>query len=169
MTDREFKEVSGGRYDDNGFYITPNGSFWDPDGVYFNREGLDKHGGYYDDNFEYHPGRGWIPELMCYEDEKEEVFLNLKGVEEFDGEEDEIFENIDYEKIMNEEMYNEDKEQEQIRRLKFKTQIKCESIPEPVKMENLFNKIPDDKRPRGQEDLEIKKVENKVDVDSLFQ
>ncbi len=58
-----------GEYDDEGFFNTPNGSFWDPDGVYFNREGYDKHGGYYDDNNEYVPGKDWNDECDCYEDE----------------------------------------------------------------------------------------------------
>jgi hypothetical protein len=69
---REFKEVEGGKYDDLGFYRTPNGSFWDPDGIYFNKEGKDSHGGYYDNNFEYHPGDGWIDSMMCYQDELED-------------------------------------------------------------------------------------------------
>jgi len=44
------------------FFTIPNGFFWDPDGVYFNREGYDKHGGYYDDNDKYVPGKGWNEE-----------------------------------------------------------------------------------------------------------
>ncbi len=70
---RPFEMVPGGKYDQNGFYSTPNGSFWDPDGVYFNREGFDNHGGFYDQFLEYHPGAGWIDDLMCYEDQKHEV------------------------------------------------------------------------------------------------
>jgi hypothetical protein len=66
---RNFCEVDGGKYDKYGFYHTPNGSFWDCDGIYFNREGVDIHGGYYDENVEYHPGEGWVESLMCYEDE----------------------------------------------------------------------------------------------------
>lgn len=66
---RPFVEVEGGKTDENGFYRTPNGSFWDVDGVYFNREGVDVHGGHYDKEFNYHPGEGWIESLMCYEDE----------------------------------------------------------------------------------------------------
>ena len=30
--------------------------FYDPDGYYFNKEGIDEFGGYYDDMFYYHPG-----------------------------------------------------------------------------------------------------------------
>lgn len=113
--ERPFTLVSGGNYDDNGFYTTPNGSFWDPDGVYFNREGYDKHGGYYDDNLEYHPGEGWIEELMCYEDEKDNVIKQSVGYgggkrgnrnNEFDDDDDdlddvdELYEDIDFERLM---------------------------------------------------------------------
>ena len=56
FVEREWNDFTEGEYDDNGFFVTPNGSFWDPDGVYFNKEGYDKHGGYYDDNNEYVPG-----------------------------------------------------------------------------------------------------------------
>ena len=66
---RELIDPLEGEYDDEGFFTTPNGSFWDPDGVYFNREGYDMHGGYYDDNDEYVPGIGWIEENLCYKDE----------------------------------------------------------------------------------------------------
>ena len=67
--ERKFNENLKGIYDDEGFFITPNGSFWDPDGVYFNREGFDKYGGYYDDNDEYVPGEDWNKEYNCYEEE----------------------------------------------------------------------------------------------------
>lgn len=90
FNEREFEEVEGGEYLENGYYVTPNGSFWDGDGVYFNRQGYDVHDGYYDTEYEYHPGTGWIPHLLCYEDE-----LSDKGGEE-DGEKKEFdYENID--------------------------------------------------------------------------
>ena len=76
FVEREWTEEIEGHYDDDGFFITPNGSFWDPDYVYFNREGLDKHGGKYDDNGEYIPGEGWDDNLNCYESEKEDKILN---------------------------------------------------------------------------------------------
>lgn len=111
--EREFTEVEGGVYIEEGFYVTPNGSFWDPDGVYFNREGYDKHEGFYDEGYEYNPGRGWIPHLMCYEDD-----LPDKNKEEGDiieGEDDgldydnldDLHEEVDYEKILE----NKDKEE----------------------------------------------------------
>ena len=67
--ERILNDHTEGEYDDEGFFITPNGSFWDPDGVYFNKEGYDKHGGYYDDNDEYIPGKDWNEKYACYEDE----------------------------------------------------------------------------------------------------
>ena len=69
--EREWTEDIEGHYDDDGFFITPNGSFWDQDYVYFNREGFDRHGGKYDENGEYIPGEGWDDNLNCYESEKE--------------------------------------------------------------------------------------------------
>lgn len=115
-----FQEVPGGEYDPYGFYYTPNGSFWDPDGVYFNAEGYDAHGGYYDEKLEYVPGPGWIPELLCYEDEKDQVLNSIKFGGQYpplghlaevdredeldeEGDIDEIYEEIDYEKLMREE------------------------------------------------------------------
>ena len=72
FVEREWTEDIEGHLDDDGFFITPNGSFWDPDYVYFNKEGFDKHGGRYDDKGEYIPGPGWDDILNCYESEKEE-------------------------------------------------------------------------------------------------
>ena len=70
FVERIFHDDLEGEYDDEGFFTTPNGSFWDPDGVYFNREGYDKHGGYYDDaTDEYIPGKGWDEQNNCYKDE----------------------------------------------------------------------------------------------------
>ena len=69
--EREWKEDIEGELDNDGFFITPNGSFWDQDYVYFNRDGFDKHGGRYDENGEYVPGEGWDDNLNCYESEKE--------------------------------------------------------------------------------------------------
>lgn len=63
-----------GEYDNDGFFVTPNGSFWDPDGIYFNREGIDRHGGYYEDNGEYVPGKGWDNINNCYFDEHDDYY-----------------------------------------------------------------------------------------------
>ncbi len=68
LKDRDFEEVDGGYYDANGWYFTPNGSFWDENCTYFNREGLDKHGGTFDEYGVYIPGPGWNEDLCCYEE-----------------------------------------------------------------------------------------------------
>ena len=39
-----------------GFINMPNGSFYDPEGVYFDQEGYNKFGGYYDYDSNYFPG-----------------------------------------------------------------------------------------------------------------
>ena len=60
-----------GKLDELGFYYTPNGSFYDYDNEYFNRNGFDIHGGFYTDNKEYIYGPSWLDEFACYEDEVE--------------------------------------------------------------------------------------------------
>ena len=89
FVEREWNEEIEGELDEDGFFITPNGSFWDPDYVYFNREGFDKHGGYYNDEGEYIPGKGWDKENNCYESEKGEDF------DDYDDEDEERY-NKDY-------------------------------------------------------------------------
>lgn len=74
FVERPFEEVEGGFYDDNMFYLTPNGSFWDNNGRYFNREKRDKRGGTYNEDLEYVPGPGWDEDFQCYQDEVEEVY-----------------------------------------------------------------------------------------------
>ena len=88
-----------GEYDEEGFFVTPDGSFWDPDGVYFNNEGYDKYGGYYE-NGEYIPGKGWDEENNCYKDELEDEFASDHDPNE---EEDDGFGEVDMEKIQDEE------------------------------------------------------------------
>ena len=73
-TEEEFlerikEEVEDGYIDDRGFYTTPNGSFWDENGNYFNHVGFDKHGGRYDKYGVYQPGKNYNYEYNCYEDE----------------------------------------------------------------------------------------------------
>lgn len=69
--DRSFEEVEGGYYDGNGCYRTPNGSFWDENGIYFNCLGKDKNGGTYDEFGVYNPGEDWNEEFNCYNNEME--------------------------------------------------------------------------------------------------
>ena len=90
-----------GEYDEEGFFITPDGSFWDPDGVYFNNEGYDKYGGYYE-NGEYIPGKGWDEENNCYKDElndEDEIFSD----DEQEDDQNDGFEQVDINKIQDEE------------------------------------------------------------------
>ena len=101
FVERIFHDDIEGEYDDEGFFTTPNGSFWDPDGVYFNREGYDKHGGYYDDNDEYVPGKGWDEENNCYKDELNED--EFASDHEPDEEENDGFGDVDLDKIQDEE------------------------------------------------------------------
>lgn len=101
FVERIFHEDLEGEYDDQGFFNTPNGSFWDPDGVYFNREGFDKHGGYYDDNNEYVPGKGWDEENNCYNDELDDEYASDHDPNEEEA--DDGFGDVDMNKIMDEE------------------------------------------------------------------
>ena len=64
------KETEG-NFDDDGFFRTPNGSFWDMDGEYFNHFGFDIHGGKYIDKLDYIPGPTWIEDLGCYPEDEE--------------------------------------------------------------------------------------------------
>ena len=64
------KETEG-KLDDDGFFRTPNGSFWDMDGEYFNHHGFDIHGGKYVNVLDYIPGPTWIEELGCYPEDEE--------------------------------------------------------------------------------------------------
>lgn len=70
FVDRSFESVEGGERDERGFYTTPNGSFWDEEGTYFNHLGFDKNGGSYDKFGIYQPGPGY--------DEKNQLYLNQK-------------------------------------------------------------------------------------------
>lgn len=54
---RDIPFVEGAEYDDYGFYNLPDGSFYDPDGHFFNQNGFDEFGGYYDNNNIYVPGQ----------------------------------------------------------------------------------------------------------------
>jgi hypothetical protein len=107
--DKRVKDsTTQGTLDEFGFFRTPNGSFWDPDNEYFNRQGYDIHGGYYSKDGEYVPGPDWLSDLGCYPDEKEK-YLNVKyDEEEFDDEEideSELFKG-DFEDENNDEDYD---------------------------------------------------------------
>ena len=102
FVERELNDEVVGDYDEEGFFNTPNGSFWDPDGVYFNREGYDKHGGYYDDNQEYIPGKGWDEANNCYKDEINDDYYDEYG-SDHDDYVDDGFDKFDLDQIQDEE------------------------------------------------------------------
>ena len=84
-----------GELDEDGFFITPNGSFWDMDGEYFNHYGFDIHGGKYVDKLDYIPGPTWIEELGCYPEDKDKYQNEEDLKDEMDNGEDEDLNNFD--------------------------------------------------------------------------
>lgn len=50
-------KVEGGKFNEAGFYELPDGAFYDPLGNYFDKNGYDLTGGYYDDEGVYHEGK----------------------------------------------------------------------------------------------------------------
>ena len=68
---REIPVVEGAKYDDFGFYNLPDGDFYDPDGYYFNKEGYDEFGGYYEHDNCYVPGEGNKDLINAVDDEDE--------------------------------------------------------------------------------------------------
>lgn len=68
--ERELVLGEGVERDERGFYMTPNGSFWDDEGNYFNRQGLDKNGGSYDKWGVYHAGPEYDEKKGVYNDQK---------------------------------------------------------------------------------------------------
>ena len=52
---KEEIEADEGKYDKDGFYILTSGEFYDMDGIYFDLDGFDGSGGYYDDYGTYIP------------------------------------------------------------------------------------------------------------------
>ncbi len=105
FVDREFEETKDGKYDEHGFYRLPDNSYWDPDGIYFNKDGNDKHGGFYDEKYDYHPGKGWIEEMMCYAEEldhHQDMVVEGVGIGNLDhlddyNEEDDLYDHLENE------------------------------------------------------------------------
>ena len=102
FVERELNDDVEGEYDEEGFFNTPNGSFWDPDGVYFNRHGYDKHGGYYNKQQEYILGPGWNEENNYYKDEINDDYDDEYG-SDHDDYEDDGFDKFDLDQIQDEE------------------------------------------------------------------
>ena len=85
--------------------MTPYVSFWDSDNVYFNLEEYDKHGSYYDNDYNYIHCEGWDDIKGCYKGEilndnfnKDDIFNKLyeknKGIEVLDGGEESIMNQV---------------------------------------------------------------------------
>ena len=49
LSKQEIEAKEGGAYDDDGFYIMENKSYYDPLGYFFDEHGYDTVGGKYDD------------------------------------------------------------------------------------------------------------------------
>ena len=90
---RKRTKETKGEFDEDGFFKTPNGSFWDMDGEYFNHFGFDIHGGKYVDKLDYIPGPTWIEELGCYPEDKDkylkeedlnDIDMDIGDVKDFD-------------------------------------------------------------------------------------
>jgi len=52
---KEEIEANEGQFDNDGFYLLKDGDFYDAHGYYFDKEGFDATGGFYDDNGVYVP------------------------------------------------------------------------------------------------------------------
>ncbi len=137
--------------------------FWNEEGYYFNKEGKDKHGGYYDDNFNYIPGEGWSKENECYLSELEGDEDDGDFDDDYDGyDEDDLAADLEktelyaFEKLIQEDskkpVIQEDKK-ENTPVQKVETVEKIEE--KPLKVENpppkrnrlndLFSNTPSDK------------------------
>ena len=92
---RKRTKETKGEFDEDGFFTTPNGSFWDMDGEYFNRYGFDIHGGKYIDKLDYIPGPTWIEELGCYPEDKDKYQNEEDLKDEMENGEDEDLNNFD--------------------------------------------------------------------------
>ena len=89
---RERTQSVEGTQNEEGFFFTPNGSFWDFDGEYFNRHKYDINGGHYTEDFDYVYGPDFNYDLGCYNCEKEK-YLKIEEEEELSAsyeEEEEI-------------------------------------------------------------------------------
>jgi len=84
FVDRSLHEDENGYYDENLFFHTPEGSFWNDEQDYFNRFGYDKYGGFYDKEGIYIPGEGWNHEFQCYKEDIDQELLQqqLEQIEE---------------------------------------------------------------------------------------
>ncbi len=69
FAERSFHEDLAGYYDENYFFHTPEGSFFNEEHEYFNRFGFDRYGGQYNRLGLYIPGEGWNEDFQCYQED----------------------------------------------------------------------------------------------------
>lgn len=50
LSETEIKQLTGGVYDEDGFYILEDGSYYDDQGYFFNKWGFDADGSRYNEN-----------------------------------------------------------------------------------------------------------------------
>lgn len=75
FVERSFHESFDGFYDEEDFYHTPEGSFFNQNLEYFNRFGFDRYGGRYTAMGVYIPGEGWNSQFQCYEEDLDAEML----------------------------------------------------------------------------------------------
>jgi len=153
FVEKEFQEVEGGYYEE-GFYYTPNGSFWDDKYYYFNKEGFDKHGGHYDDDFIYIPGKDWDSINQCYPSEIEYHDYDYQYCDDGDiddgfGGDENDFANEDFDEVI--DSYIPD--------LKFEVKKDEKTKKEDVKAQPKEIK----KEEKKNEEKEVKKEEKKIE------
>jgi len=130
--------------------------FWDDEGFYFNRQGYDLHGGYYDDNFIYVPGDDYDSKNECdysdsynnsYKDKNYDIYCD-------EGDFDDEFGDIDGE-------FDDDFDKN------YKTsnnnKFKIETYKEIKEVDN-NKEIQNDKKSNNFQNVESKKTENKIEV-----
>ena len=57
-----------GQLDKDGFHVLPEGDFYDPNGYYFDVEGYDQYGGYYENGV-------YMPDYQCAAEYFENYYL----------------------------------------------------------------------------------------------
>ena len=115
--------------------------------------------------------KGWIPELMCYEDENPNFNNDLD-----DENDEEIFEEMYDNKNLDELFNNEDKKEKKkvFKEIDKSNNNDIYKKEEVISPDLLFNKIPDVKIPKkdiNDSNVNSNKVivEKKIEVDSLFE
>ena len=87
LSKNEIEQLKG-QYDSDGFYLLDDGGFYDPLGYYFDKDGLDKYGGRYDESGLYVPKL--VPPIrLCKDGSTEQTPLRQSEFEQQPGSYDE--------------------------------------------------------------------------------